>query len=336
VREYGEAVIAATQQADVSESLIANAGIKVIFRTDYPRDVQFASSLMQVEPRFLSRLHLGTGLCRLPVRYYSPFLFTFPEQLIKNVFVPDAAVHERWTTSPLGATPPTEKTPEAPFVVTEKEDLLLRDVNDHPISTVTRRYERLGWNAKTGNDIKDCVIRKALAMFTPVTTPTGVVKILSLTAEGEEYLGAKGVLRERGRHGGPEHEYWKAVLRERLERLGFLVTEEAPVGGGKTVDLHGKRLAEEIWVEVETGRSDIPANVEKLRALPGTRIFVFTTNPLREENASVIQTLGANAFALTTADSLPVGPLPDSPASGHDFGGAKAIFAPDKVERENR
>ncbi|MGA8830670.1 MAG: DUF87 domain-containing protein, partial [Desulfomonilaceae bacterium] len=32
VREYGEAVIAATQQTDVSESLIANAGIKIVFR----------------------------------------------------------------------------------------------------------------------------------------------------------------------------------------------------------------------------------------------------------------------------------------------------------------
>ena len=45
VREYGEAIIAATQQADVSESLIANSGFKLILRCDYPRDVQFASLL---------------------------------------------------------------------------------------------------------------------------------------------------------------------------------------------------------------------------------------------------------------------------------------------------
>jgi len=303
VREYGEAVVAATQQTDVSESLIANAGIKVIFRTDYPRDVQFAASLMQVEPRFLSRLTLGTGLCRLPVRYYSPFVFTFPEQSLKNTVVPDAAVRERWLASPLGGVMPAEEVAAGPAVVSEKEDVLLRDVNDHPISTVTGRYERLGWSAKTGNAAKDGVIQKGLAVFTPVTTPTGVVKILSLAEGGEEFLQAKGVLRERGRHGGAEHEYWKAVITERLERLGYAVTEEAPVGGGKTVDLHGKRGDEAVWVEVETGRSDIPANITKLSNLPGRKVMVFTTKPLlAEHEGSAREGLGEDTLLLTTSD----------------------------------
>jgi hypothetical protein len=303
VREYGEAVIAATQQTDVSESLIANAGIKVILRTDYPRDVQFAASLMQVEPRFLSRLTLGTGLCRLPVRYYSPFMFTFPEQSLKNVVVPDAEVGRRWGASALGGITPTEEDEAAPLAVTEKEDLLLRDVNDHPISTVTRRYDRLGWNPKTGNATKDGVIQKGLAAFTPVTTPTGIVKILSLTDTGEEYLAGKGVLRERGRHGGPEHEYWKAVITERLTRLGYTVTEEAPIGGGKTVDLHGKRDEEEVWVEVETGRSDITANITKLSGLSGRKVMVFTTKTLLAEyEAAAKEGLGPDVLLLTTGD----------------------------------
>ena len=80
VREYGEALIAATQQADVSESLIANAGFKIILRCDYPKDVTFASQLLQVEPKWLPRLPLGTGIVRFPVRYYLPLLVTFPEQ----------------------------------------------------------------------------------------------------------------------------------------------------------------------------------------------------------------------------------------------------------------
>ena len=303
VREYGEAVIAATQQTDVSESLIANAGIKVIFRTDYPRDVTFAASLMQVEPRFLSRLTLGTGLCRLPVRYYSPFLFTFPEQSLKNTVVPDAAVRERWLASPLGAIPVEEDPAPRPGVVGEKEDLLLRDVNDHPISTITRRYERLGWNPKTGNAAKDGVIQKGLAAFTPVTTPTGIVKILSLTDTGEEYLREKGVLRERGRHGGAEHEYWKAVIGERLERLGYIVTEESPVGGGKTVDLHATRGTEETWVEVETGRSDIPANITKLSGLPGRKVVVFTTKTLLADHEKAAKEgLGPDVLLLNTSD----------------------------------
>jgi hypothetical protein len=238
------------------------------------------------------------------VRYYSPFLFTFPEQVVKNAVVPDPVVRERWNASLLRAiTEEPAGEPKAAAVVGEKEDFLLRDVNEHPISGVTRRYERLGWSAKTGNAAKDGVIRKGLAGFTPVTTPTGIVKILGLTETGEEYLRKKGVLRERGRHGGAEHEYWKAVVRERLERLGYAVTEEEPVGGGKTVDVHGKRGEDDVWAEVETGRSDIRANIEKLASLPGRRVMVFTAKPLLAEFEALARgVLGHQALLITTSD----------------------------------
>src|SRR5262249_29994306 len=41
IREYGEGIIAATQQADVSDSLAANAGTRLVLRTDFPKDVDF-------------------------------------------------------------------------------------------------------------------------------------------------------------------------------------------------------------------------------------------------------------------------------------------------------
>jgi hypothetical protein len=96
VREYGEAIIAATQQTDVSDSLIANSGTKIILRTDFPRDVEFASRLLHVDPKWLPRLPLGTGIVRSPTRYYQPFIFTFAEQPQKNVLVTDEAITERF------------------------------------------------------------------------------------------------------------------------------------------------------------------------------------------------------------------------------------------------
>jgi len=104
VREYGESIIAATQQSDVSESLIANAGFKIILRCDYPKDVQFASRLMQLDEKWFPKLPLGSGIARLPTRYYQPFLFTFPAQSIKNHLVTDGKVRRRWQSSPIGAT----------------------------------------------------------------------------------------------------------------------------------------------------------------------------------------------------------------------------------------
>ena len=292
VREYGEAIIAATQQADVSESLIANSGFKLILRCDYPKDVTFASQLLQLDARWFPKLPIGTGIARLPVRFYLPILFTFSVQPIKNLMISDEEVHEHWTRAAL---PVGEELPSS-ISLSEREDQLLRDVAQTPISTITNRYARLGWNAKTGNAIKDNVIAKGFATFDPVTTPTGQVKILSLTDQATKHLAERGVVIRRSRHGGPEHEYWKHLVRARLEDRGYAVDEEHPIGTGKTVDLHATRDGDELWVEIETGRSDIPANMAKCAALPGRKIFVFTTDALRKQHQS------HDALLLTTSE----------------------------------
>jgi hypothetical protein len=299
VREYGEAIIAATQQADVSESLIANSGFKFILRCDYPRDVTFASQLLQIKPEWLPKLPLGTGIARLPVRFYSPFLFTFGVQPIKNTTIPDAVVHEQWARhfTPAPATPTTHEA-----TASNRELALLRDVVAQPISTITKRYERLGWNYRAGNAVKDSVIAAGLARFEPVATPTAQVKILSLTDQGRDLLERAGVSVARSRHGGAEHEYWKTMVREQLERLGLAVQEEYPVGGGKTVDVYAAGNGRQVFVEIETGRSDIPANVTKCAALDGEVVFLFTDSGVRAAHEAMIKRVLPAASVLTTAD----------------------------------
>src|SRR5262249_16874181 len=44
IREYGVSIWVGTQQPDISDSVIANSGIKIIMRTDY--HVDFASKLL--------------------------------------------------------------------------------------------------------------------------------------------------------------------------------------------------------------------------------------------------------------------------------------------------
>lgn len=277
VREYGEAIIAATQQADVAESLIANSGIKIVLRTDYPKDVDFASRLLQVESRWLAKLPVGHGIARLPTRYYQSFLFTFPNQPRKNALVTDDAVGEQFVRV-MGEHHHEE---DEPVAVGEKETALLRDIAAHPISGVTARYERLGWNPKTGNNIKDHIITKGLAGFEDVPTATGRVKILTLTKKGEELLERDGVVVPSWRRGGAAHEYWRAVLRQRLEGLGYAVTEEYAVPGG-FVDLHGTKEGHEVFVEIETGKSDVEKNIQKCKDLPGQVVFFFVTPDVRD------------------------------------------------------
>src|SRR5262249_40876796 len=100
VREYGEAIISATQQADVADSLIANRGTKIILRTDYPKDVEFASRLLQIDSKWATKTPMGSAVVRLPARYYQAFLLTFPEHPLKNTVVTDAQITRRYTQYP--------------------------------------------------------------------------------------------------------------------------------------------------------------------------------------------------------------------------------------------
>jgi hypothetical protein len=274
VREFGEAIIAATQQADVSESLIANSGFKLILRCDYPKDVTFASQLLQIDARWLPKLPIGTGIARLPVRFYSPILFTFGVQPIKNLTITDDEVHKQWS----GTQPTPTDAPNPPNVVrvSEREEALLRDVATTPISPITHRYQRLGWHMEVGNRTKDEIIKRGLARFDAVSTPRGQVKILTLTPDGTTLLASRGVAFTQTRGGGAEHEYWKHELRVALERHGYVVAEEFALGGGKTADLRADRGDRVLFIEVETGRSNIAANIAKYPA--DVQLLVFFTN----------------------------------------------------------
>jgi hypothetical protein len=282
VREYGEAIIAATQQTDVADSLIANSGTKLILRTDYPKDADFASKLLQIDVRWLAKIPLGQGIARLPTRYYQPFLFNFSEQPLKNQLVPDALVRERYTQSRLSS---PSSGPLASDVVAEqfggltaRQVMLLQDIKDHPISTVTERYARLGWNPKTGTLVTGSVLDAGLARFEPVKTRTAQLKILTLTKQGATLI---GVTLSR-RRGGAAHEYWREQCKRWLIRQGYSVTEEYPVAGGKSVDLRGTKESDSMIVEIETGKSDVNATIAKLAGLTGRRVLFLINEETRQ------------------------------------------------------
>ncbi len=301
VREYGEAIIAATQQADVAESLIANSGTKIILRTDFPKDVDFASKLLQIEPRWLSKLPLGTGIARLPSRYYSPFLFTFPPQPRKNTLISDNAISERYTSIIGRIDDVPAPSASLPTAITEKESALLRDIAQYPIAGITARYQRLGWNPKIGNETKDGIITKRLATFESVPTATARMKILTLSTDGIAYLDGVGMMIPSWRRGGPAHEYWRARIRQLLERRGYTVTDEYSVGEQRAVDLHATKHNHEVFVEIETGKSDIGANITKCNGLRGTVVFFFVTSELREAWREALASL-TNPLSLTPSD----------------------------------
>jgi hypothetical protein len=242
-----------------------------------------------------------------PTRWYKPFLFSFPEQTLKNQHVSDDLVAERYTQwrcgsgeVKIGVIPAVTVPVDGPR---GRELELLLDVAQHPISTVTQRYERLRWNPKTGNGIKDAAINAGLAEFMTIEAGRGRVKLLSLTPAGEDVVRTNGGAIIRSGRAGMEHEFWRSRLKERCEARGYTVTEEYHLGGGKHVDLCAQRQDRAILIEVETGKSDVKENIAKC-AGRGALVVFFTSRDALEAAA-----LPRDVLALT----------PDTIARLHDL-----------------
>ena len=113
------------------------------------------------------------------------------------------------------------------------------------------------------------------------------MKALSLTEKGKKALEIKDS--ESNRHGGPEHRYWVRVIAKHLRTQGYEVTEEAPVGDGKTIDLVAAREGKRIAFEIETGKSDVVANVHKcLDAGMEEVVVVAVSDKIREILSKVL------------------------------------------------
>jgi hypothetical protein len=78
-------------------------------------------------------------------------------------------------------------------------------------------------------------LNRSLIASCPIVIGRSRIKVLALTGAGKAALGIDEP--DADRLGGPEHRYWKKRLAEHLRAGGYDVTEEYPIGGGKTIDL---------------------------------------------------------------------------------------------------
>jgi hypothetical protein len=223
----------------------------------------------------------------------------FNDQPTKNEHVSDEKVQSRWKEQDLHLEQQLPTTTKVP--VSEQVNALLRDILEHPISSVTNRYQRLGWNAYTGNRTKDIAIQKRFAFFDPVSTPTGRIKILSLTTKGMALFPAPQEQTSKYRLGGAQHEYWRHQLRRLLEQNGYAVEQEFPIGEGHSVDLRATKGIACLFIEIETGKSDVMGNIKKCQGLGGRTFFFFTAAELKAKYERTLRDV-LRAVAITPGD----------------------------------
>jgi len=261
---------------------------------------------------YLGKLGVGWAVTKLQGRWFKPFLVKFPLLTLDKGSVTDEMIRshmekvdEEWRSavksygsfsgvisrrdgSSIAGKPRKDDIPAIPVSgkrekqnsecainLTTKERELLKDVLEHPTSSISERYLGLGVSSRIGNNIQHSLIVKGLVSFEFVCFDKGRIKVLCLTEKGRKALGYD--VAQSSRHGGIEHQYWKEKVAAKLRECGYSVQEEYPIGEGKTVDLVARKNSKTIAIEIETGKSDALANIRKCIDTGFDRIITVTT-----------------------------------------------------------
>lgn len=170
-----------------------------------------------------------------------------------------------------------DRPPELPL--SREAVRFLADVAARPLSTTVSRYERLHLSRRKGNAIRQSLQTAGLIEAVPIATRSGQVMLCDLTDAGRSAAEAHGIDPGRPSRAGLEHCYWVSRVAEHFARRGFEVIHEYHIPGDGHADLVAERPGERIAIEVETGKSDISANLEKLRGAGFDRIILVASSP---------------------------------------------------------
>ena len=299
IRQYGLGYIFVDQSASLlSKVAFANSYATIALSQKLRADVQTIAGAMNLsdeQKEALSTLPVGTAIVRLADEHSEPFLIRVPKSPVREGSVSDDRIRAQRTgdfTSSGPNTPPQPRPqPVSPVPVPDKkqnednphppspgespqasvssktccdsliqpspevakltrEELrFLTDLVGRPLSTTVHRYERLHLSRRRGNAVRQHL--QALGLIEP-----GPVSRASL-----------------------EHRYWVQRPREHFEKQGYGVTCEYAIAGNGAVDLLAEKPGERVAIEVETGKSDIRANLTKVHTAGFNRMALVATCP---------------------------------------------------------
>lgn len=295
---------------------------------------------------YLGRLEVGWSVVRLQGRWFWPFLVRLPLVRLEKGAINDARLKQitrqnqkefSCLVSPLERFSSTISTQErisspensskqgiSPLPLSEKRNSkrkenrcaiklttqerdFLKDVWQHPTSSITQRYSRLCLSVRRGNNVQISLSSMDFIFSFNVCFGKGRMKVLFLTEKGKKALGINDG--ESNRQGGPEHRYWVLAVADHLQSKGYKVAKEVPTGGGKTIDIVATRAGKQIAFEIETGKSDAISNVRKCLDAGMDKIVVVTTStPVCDKLASSLPR--DNRIELVTAAALLTGRTP--------------------------
>ncbi|VGO13685.1 hypothetical protein PDESU_02242 [Pontiella desulfatans] len=297
IREMGESIVLVDQHpSQISVPALGNTYCTIALNMKHSKDINSLAEMMRI-PRehreVLGLLPIGHAVVKLQSRFIFPFEIQIPKVDLEKGSVTDAHLIQRYGTyskdssreSPDKAdSNPTKDVPhihrigknEPGTSLTEVEKKLMKDIYRNPFDGVVKRYSRLTISRRRGNHAKQGLILKGLIHPVDIPTRTGKVVLLDFTPDMRDAMKRNNVEVAKRKEGGLIHNYWKNEIRRKLDREGWTVELEKPIGNNQCIDLHAEKEGKRMAVEIETGSRGAD-NIQKLLELGFDQIISFST-----------------------------------------------------------
>ena len=162
--------------------------------------------------------------------------------------------------------------------MSREEIRFLADVAARPTSTTVSRYQRLNISRRKGNAIRLSLSSAGIIEAVSIPTRSGQVMLYQLTDGGRkvcEYLNIDpGNIYQQSL----QHRYWVKRVKKYFKDRDYDLITEYPVKDRKAIDLFAQKHNEKIAIEVETGKSDIAANLEKSKGLGFDKVILLAVS----------------------------------------------------------
>ena len=279
IRTFGQGLVSITQHPSMLPIyILGNSHTQIFLGLQHEDDIRAARKSL-----FLSReyeaypnmLKVGEAIVKIKNRI-EPCLVKIPLVPVKKGEITDSwlkvntptylpALHEGNKSFYPGYLPGhKEKSPDKGKNPSDKANTplhrLLADIFLNPLSSITQRYKRLGFNPKYGNQFKNLLISQGYIQPQKIITNSGWIILFELTPKGKTVLRDIGhIIKEKSE--GIIHKFWKNRLAEYYQDKNYEVLVEKEINGKPDLIVIGGNMR--VAVEIETGKSDAVANVEK-------------------------------------------------------------------------
>jgi hypothetical protein len=250
------------------------------------QDVTALSNAMLLgknQQRFLSMLTVGKCICRSD-RITQPLYLSIPDFPIKKGFVSDEDVKTHMLRYLANLKPDIVSLAEKSNIcdIQTKETLsplakiMLENIAFKPFLGLVKRFKHLGLKVSHGYKVIEELTAQNL--IKPFTIDGS--RLYEITGHGKKALGKK--VKQQGR-GGLEHRYWIEKIKQHyIKEEGFTFLEK------DDIDLVVETVEKKMAIQVETGKSNIQANLTKLGRYKADFKNVVTTNSATEINIKEI------------------------------------------------